>query len=205
MKKTLIVSVILGISSLALAQDTSTTTTTTQQQNNTTTDQNTNTTDQTNTTTTDQNTTTTTDTTTTQSTDTTATSDLSAEELYARAQEQAAQAEVAYPVAFLDRTLWKAAVSDASMAAMMDANNRAYKSYQAQLYTKTQWWINAYNAWSSLGDLTEAERDLAALSAAKLAYLAIQRGDQANARTYVTQGLQWRQTQSLQQLQTRLQ
>lgn len=129
---------------------------------------------------------------------------LTPEQAYARAQELAAQAEIAYPVAFVDRTLWKAAVNDAAMAAMAASDNRDYQSYAAQLYTKTQWWINAYNAWQKLGDLTDQEKDLAALSAAKLGYLALQRGDKEAARTYIMQGMQWKNTQSLQDLMKRL-
>ncbi|WP_245557555.1 hypothetical protein [Deinococcus peraridilitoris] len=174
MKKTLIVSVILGMTTMAFAQTGTTTTTTTTTQTQP------------------------------AAPATQATGQLSAEQYFARAQEQAVQAEVAYPVAFVDRTLWKAAVTDASMAAMAEPDNREYRSYSAQLYTKTQWWINAYNAWRELGELTEAERDLAALSAAKLGYLALQRGDRDTARTYVTQGMQWRNTQSLQDLMRRL-
>jgi|GEM_PF-1716299 len=170
MKKTLILSVILGLTSIAAAQTDTTTTTTT--------------------------------TTTTQ----TGTDDaaMNADDFYQRAQEEAAQAETAYPVAFVDRTLWKAAVNDAAMAASMNPENRNYTSYAAQLYTKTQWWINAYNTWMKLGELTDQERDWAALSAAKLAYLALERGDKTTARTYITQGMTWRNTPALQSLMRRL-
>lgn len=192
MKRTLILSVIFGLASLAAAQTDSSTTQpqdTTQQQN------------------TAQPATTAPAQTTTAPASNAAQgqgSQLSAEQYYARAQEQAAQAEIAYPTAFVDRTLWKAAVTDAALAAASAPDNRDYRAYEAQLYTKTQWWINAYNAWSELGELTDGERDLAALSAAKLGYLALQRGDSAAARTYVTQGMQWRNTQSLQDLMRRL-
>ena len=129
---------------------------------------------------------------------------LSADQYYVRAQELAVQAEIAYPQAFVDRTLWKQSVANASAATLTDASNRDYLSYQAQLYTKTQWWINAYNAWSQLGELTDAEKDLASLSAAKLAYLALQGGDKETARTYVTKGMAWKDTQSLEDIMKRL-
>ncbi|WP_027459379.1 hypothetical protein [Deinococcus murrayi] len=129
---------------------------------------------------------------------------LSAEENFARAQEYAVQADVAYPLPFYDRTLWKAAVDHAFYAAQQEPSNRDYQAYLAQLYTKTQWWINAYNAWLRLGNLNETERQLASLSAAKLAYIALQRGDRAAARTYVDQGLSWADSASLRAIQSRL-
>ncbi len=155
--------------------------------------------------------TTSTDTTTTDTTatDTTATDGtsmamMSPADAYAQAQALAAQADVAYPVAFYDRTLWKQSVNAAYMAAQGDASNRDYNAYLAQLYTKTQWWINAYNAWQKLGDLTDQEKDWAALSAAKLAYISLQNGNKDQARQYVTTGMAWKNTPSLQAIMTRL-
>ncbi|WP_245901011.1 hypothetical protein [Deinococcus yavapaiensis] len=129
---------------------------------------------------------------------------LSAAQLFQRAQEQAVQAEVAYPVSFYDRTLWKAAVNDAVSAATSEPGNRDYQSYAAQLLTKTQWWIAAYNAWLRLGELTDQEKAIASLAAAKLAYLALQNGNRDAARQYVTQGQAWQNNQSLQDISTRL-
>jgi hypothetical protein len=236
MKNILIVSVMLGLASVAAAQtdsssssssstqQSSSTTdqsTTTDQSGSTTTDQSGSTTDQSGSSTTDQSGSTTTDqsstSTTTQSTTTTTTGantstglnmtaveQLPADQAFARAQELAAQAEIAYPVAFVDRVLWNQALSYANMAHMGDMQNRQYTAYLAQLYTRTQWWVNAYNTYQQLGTLNDQERDLAALSAAKLAYIALQRGDRTAARTYVTTGLGWRSTASLQALQRRL-
>ena len=129
---------------------------------------------------------------------------MSASDNFARAQEYAVQADVAYPVPFYDRTLWKAAVDHSYFAAAQDTGNRDYNAYLAQLYTKTQWWINAYNAWSRLGNLSDQEKQLASLSAAKLAYIALQRGDRDAARTYVQQGQAWADSPSLQSIQRRL-
>ncbi|ASN81482.1 hypothetical protein DFI_11150 [Deinococcus ficus] len=129
---------------------------------------------------------------------------MSASDNYAKAQEYAVQADVAYPVAFYDRTLWKASVDHAYYASTQEAANRDYAAYLAQLYTKTQWWINAYNAWSRLGDLNDQEKQWAALSAAKLAYIALQRGDKAMAKTYVDKGMSWANTASLQAIAARL-
>ena len=138
-------------------------------------------------------------------TDTTAAAPaMTPEQSFAQSQEYATQADVAYPIPFYDRTLWKAAVDSAYMAAAGDASNRDYTAYLGQLYTKTQWWINAYNVWTKLGTLTDAEKDWAALSAAKLAYIALNRGDLATARTYVTQGMAWKSTPSLMAIQSRL-
>ncbi|WP_226991464.1 hypothetical protein [Deinococcus gobiensis] len=123
---------------------------------------------------------------------------------FARAQEYAVQADVAYPVPFYDRTLWKAAVDASYMAASQDTSNRAYDAYLAQLYTKTQWWINAYNAWNNLGDLNDTEKEWASLSAAKLAYIALQRGDRTTARMYVEKGMSWKDSASLQAIMRRL-
>ncbi|SEJ02886.1 hypothetical protein SAMN04488058_103139 [Deinococcus reticulitermitis] len=129
---------------------------------------------------------------------------MSAPENYAKAQEYAVQADVAYPVSFYDRTLWKAAVDHSYFAATQEAGNRDYNAYLAQLYTKTQWWINAYNAWTRLGELNDTEKQWASLSAAKLAYLALQRGDKAAARTYVEKGMSWSDNASLQSIMKRL-
>ncbi|MVN86700.1 hypothetical protein GO986_07980 [Deinococcus sp. HMF7620] len=130
---------------------------------------------------------------------------MSASDNFAKAQEYAVQADVAYPVPFYDRTLWKASVDSAYYAASMEAGNRDYSAYLAQLYTKTQWWINAYNAWTRLGDLTDQEKQWASLSAAKLAYLALQRGDTTMARMYVDKGMSWADSASLQAIMQRLQ
>jgi len=138
------------------------------------------------------------------STDATMTMPMSASEAFGKAQEYAVQADVAYPVSFYDRTLWKAAVDAAYVAATTEATNRDYNAYLAQLYTKTQWWINAYNAWDKLGELNDTEKEYASLSAAKLAYLALQRGDMEGARAYVEKGMAWKDSASLQAIMKRL-
>ncbi|ULH15848.1 hypothetical protein MF271_04215 [Deinococcus sp. KNUC1210] len=150
-------------------------------------------------------------TTTTTSTDTTAApammgpESMTPEENFAKAQEYATQADVAYPVPFYDRTLWKSAVDSAYYASAGAADNRDYMAYLGQLYTKTQWWINAFNVWSKMDDLTDAEKDWASLSAAKLAYIALNRGDTETARAYVNKGMEWKSTPSLAAISARLQ
>ncbi|WP_264774788.1 hypothetical protein [Deinococcus aetherius] len=209
MKKILMLTA-FALAGLAAAQDTTTPSTDTTTQTDTSTTQTDTSTTQTDTTapaTTDTSTTQTG--TTTQSTTAAPASEvdpttLSATENFTRAQELAVQADVAYPVPFFDRTLWKASVTHAFYAANQEATNRDYQAYLAQLYTKTQWWINAYNAWSRLGNLTDQEKQLASLSAAKLAYIALQRGDRDTARRYVQQGQAWADSPSLQAIQRRL-
>ncbi|MBB5377544.1 hypothetical protein HNQ07_003036 [Deinococcus metalli] len=184
MKKILMLTA-FALAGLAAAQDTSTTTDTTQTTDTTTQD-------------------------TAPATDMAAPADMSmpatmsASDNYAKAQEFAVQADVAYPVPFYDRTLWKASVDHAYYAAAMEQGNRDYNAYLAQLYTKTQWWINAYNAWSKLTDLNDTEKQWASLSAAKLAYLALQRGDTETARMYVDKGMAWADSASLQAIMKRL-
>lgn len=129
---------------------------------------------------------------------------MSAPDNFAKAQEYAVQADVAYPVPFYDRTLWKAAVDHSYYAATQEATNRDYNAYLAQLYTKTQWWVNAYNAWTKLGDLNDTEKQWASLSAAKLAWLALQRGDKTAAAAYVEKGMAWADSPSLQSIKSRL-
>ena len=206
MKKILMLTA-FALAGLAAAQDTTTPSTTETTTTETTTDTSTETTD-TSTTTETTDTGTTTDASTAQ----TGTGDMampspatmSASDNFARAQEFAVQADVAYPVPFYDRTLWKASVDHAYYAANMEAGNRDYQAYLAQLYTKTQWWINAYNAWTRLGELNDTEKQYASLAAAKLAYLALQRGDKQMASMYVEKGMGWADSASLQAIKSRL-
>jgi hypothetical protein len=149
-------------------------------------------------------TTTTTTTTTTDTMNMMTPASMSPADNFAKAQEDAVQADVAYPLPFYDRVLWKSAVDHAYYAAMGEMGNRDYMAYLGQLYTKTQWWINGYNTWVKLGELTDQEKDLAALTAAKLAFIALNRGDKTTARTYVTQGMAWKNTASLQAIMSRL-
>lgn len=125
-------------------------------------------------------------------------------ENYRKAQEYAAQADVVYPFSHYDRSLWKAAVGHIYHATKQESDNRDYNAYLAQLYTKTKWWANAYRIWQSLGPLHDPEKPLASLCASKLAYLALQRGDKEAASGYVEQGMEWADSQSLQDMKARL-
>lgn len=128
----------------------------------------------------------------------------SAAELFAQAQQYAKQANVAQPQANPDHPLWKSSLSSAEAAAKADAQNREYAAYLAQLYTKTGWWINAYNSWKALPNLSPIERQWASLAASNLADLALARGDKQSARVYLQQGMAWADNQKLRQLWSRL-
>lgn len=119
-----------------------------------------------------------------------------AEAYFANAQQLAAQAEIAYPQPFLDLPLWDSAVGNAQAAADLAPTDFKYLRYAAELYTTTQWWIRAYDSWKlyeSKTALDDADKTLAARAATKLGYLALQRGVKADAITYLTDSLRWKE------------
>ena len=63
------------------------------------------------------------------------------------AHELAAQGEIAYPVAFIDFSLWNEAVNNANAAVNLEPGNMVYMRYLGELYTTTQWWSEGYNVW----------------------------------------------------------
>ena len=131
-----------------------------------------------------------------------------AEEYYANAQQLAAQAEIAYPQPFLDLPLWDSAVGKAQAAADLAPTDLKYLRYAAELYTTTQWWIRAYDTWKmyeSKTALDDADKTQAARSAAKLGYLALQRGVKAEAVTYLQESLRWKEDASARALLERAQ
>ena len=131
-----------------------------------------------------------------------------AEEYYANAQQLAAQAEIAYPQPFLDLPLWDSAVGNAQAAADLAPTDLKYLRYAAELYTTTQWWIRAYDTWKlyeSKTALDDADKTQAARSAAKLGYLALQRGVKAEAITYLQESLRWKEDASARALLQRAQ
>jgi hypothetical protein len=131
----------------------------------------------------------------------------SAEEYYANAQQLAAQAEIAYPQPFLDLPLWDSAVSNAQAAADLAPTDFKYLRYAAELYTTTQWWIRAYDTWKlyeAKTALDDAAKTQAAKSAAKLGYLAMQRGAKAEAVTYLEASLKWKEDPSTRALLVRV-
>jgi tetratricopeptide (TPR) repeat protein len=131
-----------------------------------------------------------------------------AAQYYANAQQLAAQAEIAYPTAFLDLPLWDSAVANAATAADLEPSNLTYLRYLAELYTTTQWWIRAYDTWKLLEakvTLDETSKTQAARSAAKLGYLAMQRGAKAEAVTYLQESLRWKEDMAVRSLLQRAQ
>jgi hypothetical protein len=131
-----------------------------------------------------------------------------AEEYFAKAQELAAQAEIAYPLPFLDLPLWDNAVANAQAAADLAPNEVKYIRYAAELYTTTQWWIRAYDTWKlyeSKTALDDNAKTQAAKSAAKLGYLAFKRGAKAEAVTYLTESLRWKEVAEIRSLLQRVQ
>lgn len=131
-----------------------------------------------------------------------------AEQYFANAQQLAAQAEIAYPQPFVDLPLWDSAVGNAQAAADLAPTELKYLRYAAELYTTTQWWIKAYDTWKlyeSKTALDDASKTQAARAAAKLGYLALQRGVKADAITYLTDSLRWKEDASARALLQRAQ
>jgi hypothetical protein len=131
-----------------------------------------------------------------------------AEQLYANAQQLAAQADIAYPQPFLDLPLWDSAVSNAQAAADLAPEDMKYLRYAAELYTTTQWWIRAYDTWKMLESkmaLDDAAKTQAARASAKLGYLALQRGAKAEAVTYLQESLRWKDDPTVRALLQRAQ
>lgn len=105
------------------------------------------------------------------------------------AQELANEASRAYSSSFYDQGLWKAAISEAQIAAQ--SGEHKHVALLAQMYMQTQWWVKAYQSWQSIADLSAQEKVWAGVSAAKMAYLRYAAKDYSTARTYLNQGLQW--------------
>jgi tetratricopeptide (TPR) repeat protein len=131
-----------------------------------------------------------------------------AQQYFANAQQLAAQAEIAYPTAFVDLPLWDSAVANAAAASDLEPSNLTYLRYLAELYTTTQWWIRAYDTWRSLESkaaLDTTSSGLAARAAAKLGYIAMQRGAKTEAVTYLQQSLRWKEDTAVRSLLQRVQ
>lgn len=131
-----------------------------------------------------------------------------AAQYFANAQQLAAQAEIAYPQAFSDLPLWDFALRNAQAATDLEPGNLDYLRYTAELYTTTQWWIRAYDTWKlyeSKTALNDEAKTQAALSAAKLGFLALQRGDKTRAVTYLQESLRWKDDADVRSLLQRAQ
>lgn len=121
-------------------------------------------------------------------------SGLSAEQYLAESQALAAQAAVAYPVAYLDKPLWSDAVAYAEAAVRAAPEDARYLRYLGELYTTTQWWYAALATWrllESRGTLGDQERQWAAMAAAKVGYIRLERGLPGEALPFLQASLEY--------------
>ncbi len=112
------------------------------------------------------------------------------------AHELAAQGEIAYPVAFIDFSLWNDAVNNANAAVNLEPENMVYMRYLGELYTTTQWWSEGYNVWKMLESkkvLDSEAAGWAAKTAAKMGYLRLQRGLKQEAIPFLIDSLRWKE------------
>lgn len=115
-------------------------------------------------------------------------SGLSAEAYRQRAHQLAAQARATYPTAFYDQSVWQAAVRHAEMAYRVEPQNPLNQRLFAELLTATKFWYPAYLLWADLDtkqSLQESDRELAALSAAKMGYYRHRMGMEFQAMAYL--------------------
>jgi hypothetical protein len=120
----------------------------------------------------------------------------------------AAQAEIAYPVAFIDLTLWNDAVNNANAAVTLEPNNMSFLRYLGELYTTTQWWSEGYNVWKAFESKSALDAEAAgwaAKTAAKMGYLRLQRGLKQEAVPYLMDSLRWKEDAQVRALLTRAQ
>ena len=74
-------------------------------------------------------------------------------------------------------------------------------------YAQTQWWLPANEYFAELRaqvSLDDTALDMAALTARKLGYMAMQRGDRGEARLYYTESLTYRDSESARQMLAKL-
>lgn len=112
------------------------------------------------------------------------------------AHELAAQGEIAYPVAFIDFSLWNDAVNNANAAVTLEPENMVYMRYLGELYTTTQWWSEGYKVWKTLEGkqaLDAQAATWAAKTAAKMGYLRLQRGLKQEAIPFLVDSLRWKE------------
>ena len=137
----------------------------------------------------------------------TVTPDLTAQEYAAQSAIYLAQAQTEYSVAYADLPLYNRAIANAEAAVRLEPSNPSFVQSAAMLYAKTQWWLPAHQYFASLRSLVtldDASLDMAALTARKLGYMAMQRGDRTEAKTYYVQSLEYRDNQSARQMLAKL-
>lgn len=98
------------------------------------------------------------------------------------------QARVAYPVAFVDRDLWKATIEEAQSLEAQHPQDLEVQRLMAEIYTESKWWIRAWEAWQNYrqlgGDWDGVAREQAILAANALVFYADRRGDSADAEAW---------------------
>ena len=137
----------------------------------------------------------------------TVTPDLTAQEYAAQSRMYSAQAQTEYAFAYADLPLYNRAIANAEAAVRLEPTNPSYVQSAAMLYAKTQWWLPAHQHFATLRGLVtldDATLDMAALTARKLGYMAMQRGDRSEARTYYVQSLEYRDNESARQMLAKL-
>jgi hypothetical protein len=119
----------------------------------------------------------------------------------------AQQAEQAYPTAFADLPLWNEALAHAAAAVNAEPDSVEYTRTATLLFAKTQWWTPAFEyaqKLETMNALDSQTRQAAALSARKLAFSALQRGDRLEAATYLRASLRHQPDEAMQLLLNRL-
>jgi hypothetical protein len=125
-----------------------------------------------------------------------ATAQTQALDYYNTARELAAQGVIAYPVAFIDFSLWNDAVNNAAAAVQLQPENMTYLRYLGELYTTTQWWSEGYKVWKELEGKQALDGEAAgwaAKTAAKMGYLRLQRNLKQEAIPYLIDSLRWKE------------
>ena len=94
-----------------------------------------------------------------------------------------------------------------NMGNAVEPRNPSFVQNAAMLYAQTQWWLPAHQHFANLRGMVAldgATLDMAALAGRKLGYMAMQRGDRSEARTYYLQSLEYRDNASVRQMLARL-
>jgi hypothetical protein len=131
-----------------------------------------------------------------------------AAEYLATARELAAQAAVAYPIPFVDKPLWYDAIQNAYAAKQAEAANAEATRLLAELYTTTQWWYQGLLAWrevATAGALDAEGNRQAALAAAKVGYIRLERGLASEAVPFFEESLKFQDSPEVRALLTRAQ
>ncbi|HWG85628.1 MAG TPA: hypothetical protein VNT60_09125 [Deinococcales bacterium] len=131
-----------------------------------------------------------------------------AEQYLATARELAAQAAVAYPVPYVDKPLWYDAIQNAAAARNADRANMEAARFLAELYTTTQWWFMALVTWrevATMGALDADANRMAAMAAAKVGYIRLERGLANEAVPFFQESLRFQANPEVQALLARAQ